>query len=124
MFTPQPETTYDKNPPTAVKEIKIDEVPIASINENPKSAVNIAIKNTPPPTPRSPDENPTTKPTMEIVIKLNGIFASSLSLFMLTILFTVMKRSKHPNINSKILEGNADAANPPNTPPTIPKTPN
>ena len=35
---------------------------LLSINENPKSEVKIAIKNMPPPTPKSPDENPTTKP--------------------------------------------------------------
>ena len=35
----------------------------------------MAIKNIPPPTPKSPDENPTKSPIIAVVIKLNGIFA-------------------------------------------------
>ena len=56
--TPQPEIIYDKNPPTAVRLMNIEEVPIASIIENPRSAVRIAIRNTPPPMPKSPDAKP------------------------------------------------------------------
>ena len=46
----------------AVREIKIEDVPIASIIENPNSEVKIAIKNIPPPTPKRPDANPTKRP--------------------------------------------------------------
>lgn len=102
----------------------MDDVPIASIIENPKSAVRIAIKNIPPPTPKRPEENPTKRPIIPAVTKLNGILASSLSLLILTILFTVMNNNKRPNIISKTLEGSADATNPPIAPPIIPKTPN
>ena len=124
MLTPHPDTTYDKNPPIAVRQINTEEVPIASISENPNRAVKIAIRKIPPPTPKSPDENPTKRPMMAVVTILNGIFASSRSLLIFTILLTVMKSSKHPKIISKILEGKADAANPPNAPPIIPKIPN
>ena len=67
--------------------MNIEEVPIASIIENPRSAVRIAIKNIPPPTPKSPDENPTPRPIIPIVNQLNGILASSLSLLIFTILY-------------------------------------
>lgn len=107
----------------AVREIKIEDVPIASIIENPNSEVKIAIKNIPPPTPKRPDENPTRRPMAAVEIKLNGILASSRSLLMFTILLTVMKSSKHPKIISKTLDGNPDATNPPTAPPIIPKTP-
>ena len=113
MDTPQPEIIYDRNPPTAVRQMKIEEVPIASIIEKPKSEVNIAIRNIPPPTPKSPDENPTKRPMIPAVIKLNGILASSLSLLMLMILLIAINKSRHPNIISKTLEGSADAAKPP-----------
>lgn len=122
--TPQPEIIYDKNPPTAVRLMNIEEVPIASIIENPRSTVRIAIRNTPPPTPKRPDENPTTTPIIPEVIKLNGILASSLSLLILIILFTVINSNRRPKIISNILEGSAEAANPPSIPPIIPKTPN
>ena len=115
---------YDKNPPIAVKLIKIEDVPIASIIENPKSAVKMTIKNMPPPMPKRPDENPTNKPMIPADIKLKGILASSLSLLMLMILLTVTNRSKHPKIISNTLEGSADAAKPPKAPPIIPKMPN
>ena len=85
VLTPQPDTTYDKNPPTAVMQIKTEDVPMASINENPKSAVRMAIKNIPPPTPKRPDEKPTKRPIIAEEARLNGIFASSLSLLMLKI---------------------------------------
>ena len=124
MDTPHPVIIYDKNPPIAVKQINTDEVPIASIKENPKSAVKIAIKNIPPPTPKSPDENPTKKPMIPVDIRLNGIFASSLSLFISTIFFMATNKSKHPNIISKTLEGKPEATNPPIALPTIPKIPN
>ena len=60
---------YDKNPPIAVKLIKIEDVPIASIIENPKSEVKMTIKNMPPPMPKRPDENPTNKPMIPADIK-------------------------------------------------------
>ena len=101
----------------------MDEVPIASIIENPKSDVKMAIKNIPPPTPRSPDENPTKRPIIPAVTILNGILASSLSLLMLTILLTVMNSNRIPKIISNSLEGNADATKPPMKPPIIPKMP-
>ena len=78
--------------------MKIDEVPIASIIEKPKSAVRIAIKNIPPPTPKSPDENPTSRPIIQVEVVLNGIFASSLSLLILIILLTVINNNKQPKI--------------------------
>ena len=74
--------------------MKIEEVPIASIIEKPKRAVRIAIKNTPPPTPNNPDEKPTNNPIIPVVIKLNGILASSRSLLMLRTLFTVTNRNE------------------------------
>ena len=123
VLTPQPETIYDKNPPMAVRQINTDDVPIASIKENPRSAVKIAIRNIPPPTPKSPDENPTNKPMIAVETKLNGILASSLSLLMLIILFTAINNNNRPKIISRTLEGNADATNPPKTPPTRPKIP-
>ena len=123
VLTPQPETIYDKNPPTAVRLMKIDDVPIASIIEKPKSAVRMAIKNIPPPTPKRPEEKPTKRPMIPDVIILNGILASSRSLLMLTILLTVMNSNRRPNIISKTLEGNADATKPPTAPPIIPKMP-
>ncbi len=104
--------------------MKIDDVPIASIIENPRSAVNMAIKNTPPPTPKSPDENPTRKPIIPAVIRLNGILASSLSLLMLIILLSVMNNNRRPNIISNTPEGNDDATKPPIMPPIIPNIPN
>lgn len=104
--------------------MKIEDVPIASIIENPKSVVRIAIRNIPPPTPKSPDENPTNKPMIPAVSKLNVILASSLSLLMFMILLTVINSNRHPKIISKILEGNVDAKNPPKIPPIIPKIPN
>lgn len=124
VLTPQPETTYDRNPPIAVKQMKIDDVPIASIIEKPRKAVNMAIKNIPPPTPKSPDENPTNRPIMPAVNKLNGILASSLSLLMLIILLTAINSSKHPNMISNIFEGSIEAVKPPIIPPIIPKMPN
>ena len=124
MDTPQPEIIYDKNPPTAVRQMKIEDVPIASIIENPKSAVNMAIRNIPPPTPKRPDENPTKRPMIPHVPRLNGILASSLSLLMLMTLLTVMNKSRHPKINSNTLEGSADATKPPKSPPITPKMPN
>ena len=102
----------------------MDDVPIASIIEKPKSEVRIAIRNIPPPTPKSPDEKPTIKPIMHVEARLNGIFASSRSLLMLTILLIVMNNNKQPKIISSILEGRADATNPPTAPPIIPKIPN
>ena len=122
--TPQPDTMYDKNPPMAVRLMNIEEVPIASIIENPSSAVRIAIRNIPPPTPNNPDENPTKSPIIAVDIKLNGIFASSLSLLMLIMLFTAMNNNKHPKMISKTLEGSPDATKPPIAPPMIPNTPN
>lgn len=124
VLTPHPETIYDKNPPMAVRLMKIDDVPMASIIENPKSVVRIAIRNIPPPTPNRPDENPTINPIIPEVSRLNGILASSLSLFMLTILLTVMNSNKRPKIISRTLEGSIEAEKPPKAPPTIPKTPN
>ena len=102
----------------------MEDVPIASIIEKPKSDVSIAIKNIPPPTPKSPDENPTRIPMIPAVIRLKGILASSLSLLMLTILLTVMNNNKRPNIISRTLEGKDEATKPPIAPPIIPKMPN
>ena len=124
VFTPHPETTYDKNPPIAVNEMKMDDVPIASIIENPKRVVKIAIKNIPPPTPKSPDENPTANPMMAIESKLKGIFESCLSLLRLSRLLIDINSNKQPKIISNILDGSPDATNPPITPPIIPKIPN
>lgn len=123
MDTPQPEIIYDRNPPTAVKLMKMEDVPIASIIEKPNREVKIAIKNIPPPTPKSPDENPTERPMIPAVNKLNGILASSLSLLMLMILLTVINKSRHPKMISNILEGSADATKPPKAPPITPKIP-
>ena len=45
VLTPQPETIYDRNPPIAVREMKMEDVPMASIIEKPRSAVKMAIMN-------------------------------------------------------------------------------
>lgn len=123
VLTPQPVTIYDKNPPTAVRQINTEEVPIASIKEKPRSEVNIAIKNTPPPIPKSPDEKPTKRPMIPLVSKLKEILASSRSLFMSIMFLTTTNSSKQPNIISNTLDGSPDATNPPTAPPIIPKTP-
>lgn len=122
--TPQPVTIYDKNPPMAVRLMNIEEVPIASSMEKPKRDVKIAMRNTPPPTPKSPDENPTSKPIIPMEIKLNGILASSFSLLRFKKLLTAMKSNKHPKMISNIFDGSPEATKPPMTPPTIPKAPN
>jgi len=114
---------YDINPPIAVNDMNIEDVPIDSINENPSSVVKIAIRNIPPPTPKSPDENPTKIPIIPIEIILKGIFASCLSLFMSMMFLIAMNNSKHPNIISRILEGIVEAINPPINPPIIPNNP-
>ena len=103
--------------------MKIEDVPIASIIENPKRVVKIAIKKIPPPTPNRPDENPTSKPIIAIVNKLYGILVSSLSLLIFIMLFTAINNNKHPNMISKTLEDIPDATNPPIDPPIMPKTP-
>ena len=46
-LTPQPDIIYDTVPPIAVRLINTDEIPIASIIENPNIAVKIRIINTP-----------------------------------------------------------------------------
>ena len=124
VLTPQPDTIYDKNPPMAVRLMNIEDVPIASINEKPKSAVKITIRNTPPPMPKRPDANPTKIPMTAQEIRLNGIFASSLSLFKSTIFLIATNNSKHPNIISKVRDGSPEATKPPTAPPTIPNIPN
>ena len=107
----------------AVRQINTEEVPIASINENPKSNVRIAIKNTPPPMPKRPDAKPTKRPMIAVVNQLNGILAFSLYLLILRILFAAINKSKHPKIISKTLDGSPDATKPPIAPPIIPKMP-
>ena len=124
MLTPQPDTTYDKNPPTAVRQMNTEDVPIASIIEKPISAVRMAIKNIPPPTPKRPDENPTKRPIIAVDTQLNDILASSLSLLMSVKFLIAMKSNKHPNIISKTLDDNPEATKPPIAPPIIPKIPN
>ena len=108
----------------AVKLINIEDVPIASINENPKIEVKITIKNTPPPMPKSPEANPTEIPITAEEIRLNGIFASSFSLFLSRIFLTATNNNKHPNIISKALDGSPDATKPPTALPIIPNMPN
>ena len=71
ILTPHPEIIYDIVPPIAVNEIKTEDMPIALINENPKSIVRIRIRNMPPPIPSRPDENPTETPVNIMDSRLN-----------------------------------------------------
>lgn len=124
MLTPQPETIYDKNPPIAVREMKMEDVPMASIIEKPKSPVKMAIMKMPPPTPSRPDEKPTRRPIIPVEIRLKGILASSRSLLMFMMLLIVTNNNRQPNIISRILDGIIEAVKPPMAPPIIPKRPN
>ena len=104
--------------------MNIEEVPIASINENPNKAVKITIMNIPPPIPKRPDANPTKIPITAQESKLNGIFAFCLSLFISIIFLTATNNNKHPKIISNALDGSPEATKPPITPPIIPNIPN
>ena len=124
VLTPHPEIIYEIVPPTAVKEINTDEVPIALIIENPKSIVKITIKNIPPPIPSSPEKNPTNNPVIIIVIMLKSNLASFSFLSLESIFLIAINNSKSPKIISNMFEGNIEATNPPMKLPIIPKIPN
>ena len=108
----------------AVNEMNTEEVPMARIIENPKSIVNMTIKNIPPPIPRRPEKNPTNKPVNIIVIKLKSNLAS-FSFFSLESMFLIaMNNNKSPKIISNVLDGNTEATKPPIKLPIIPNIPN
>lgn len=64
-----------------VNEIKIEEIPIASIMLYPKRTVKANITNNPPPIPKSPDIIPMDIPIQAVFINENFNFASFSSLF-------------------------------------------
>ena len=53
---------YEIIPPNEVNIITAVDVPTALIILNPINIINIGTKTTPPPTPRSPDNNPVINP--------------------------------------------------------------
>ena len=114
---------YEITPPMAVIAMKIEDVPIASLNVNPKRMESKGTANTPPPTPKRPDINPIEIPKAIAVNLVKGTLVPFPSLLNPTSMSTATMKSSIPNMNLKISDGTTLAKRPPQKLPNMPKTP-